>query len=129
MNMKKYMKSDGTIDRISIVCDVRFGKLKGSDLQLVLQNKEVQKSFIGRDFEGDLNKAHWDKEYLGLLCCMAVAENFNEPYLLHLEAVSLYVMATKKAGGRVKKAISVVLGTVASLFFVSGLVVLSGGKE
>lgn len=85
----------GKVERSKIANDIKIGKLKRSDIELLAKEPQIIEAFIGDHYNNKIPKSSWDKEYLNLLSCVAVAESFNLDYLLYLNEVTEYVTKFK----------------------------------
>lgn len=90
ININEYVR-DGNVDRILIVSHIKNRILKGGYLKEVISNKDVQSAFIGKTFTDKTDETTWNEEYLNRLGLVAVAESFNEDYLVYLDKVAEYV--------------------------------------
>lgn len=88
--MKSYVVN-GRVAREEIAADICDGVLKRSDIKKLTSAPQVRDAFIGDSFHGKIGKAGWNRKYLNNLPNVAVAESFNEDYLLYLADVSDYV--------------------------------------
>ena len=88
--MKSYVVN-GRVAREEIAADICDGVLKRSDVKKLISDPQVRDAFIGDSFHGKIDKTGWNRKYLNNLPNVAVAESFNEDYLLYLADVSDYV--------------------------------------
>lgn len=115
--IEKYIKN-GSVDRISIVTDVKLRKLSPNDIRMLCEDERIQKEFIGDTYKKKQPKQQWNKEYLDRLYYAAVAESFNLDYLLYLREVADFV-----ARAKFKKV--VIAGVIVVLVIIAGVVVFS----
>jgi len=116
----------GKVERSKIANDIKSGKLKRSDIELLIKDQQIIEAFIGDHYNNKISKSSWDQEYLNLLSCAAVAESFNSDYLFYLNEVTEYVTKYK-----FRKMVNV--GVIFILIIVLGvflyLYISNGGRE
>lgn len=113
--MKSYVVN-GRVAREEIAADICDGVLKRSDVKKLISDPQVRDAFIGDSFHGKIDKTGWNRKYLNNLPNVAVAESFNEDYLLYLADVSDYVEQNGAKEGKSifsNKWFWIALGTVA----------------
>ena len=109
---------NGDVQRDKIAMDVKYRRLKGSDIIVVCNDPRISDSFIGSVYKDKKPKQYWNKAYLDLLSYAVVAESFNKDYLLYLDEVADFVSKAK-----FKKV--VIAGVVVVLVIVAGVIVYS----
>lgn len=82
---------DGKIERGKIAMDIKYGKIKRSDIDILISDHDVQNEFFGRGFSNKKPKTEWNKDYLNILSYAVVADAFNPEYLYYLSEVAEYV--------------------------------------
>lgn len=87
MNAEKYVVN-GKVRRSIIATDVKNGHLTKEDIVYLCSLPEVQASFIETCFVPEKSEKEWNANYLEEISCAAIAEVFNQDYLLHLREVS-----------------------------------------
>jgi hypothetical protein len=87
MNVEKYVVN-GKVRRSVIATDVKNGHLSKEEVVYLCSLPEVQASFIETGFVPKKSEKEWNANYLEELSCAAIAEVFNQDYLLHLKEVS-----------------------------------------
>ena len=112
--MKSYIVN-GRVAREEIAADVCDGILKKSDIYELISDSQIKEAFIGDCFQGKIDKTGWNRKYLNTLPNAAVAESFNEDYLLYLADVSEYVENGAKEGKSIfsNKLLRIMLGVAA----------------
>lgn len=108
---------NGSVQRSKIAMDVANGSITKDEIRRICANKEIADAFIGKKYSKKTDSREWDKEYLDELACAAVAECFNEDYLLYLSEVGGFVRSKKPSMN-----INVVLGIVAAVAVVAVIV-------
>lgn len=86
---------DGKVARERIAMDVKYRKLKGKELEKIVNDPKIQSAFIGDKFSKKVDKKDWTKDYLERISCAVVAESFNADYLFYLDEVAEYVEKRK----------------------------------
>ena len=123
--MKSYVVNE-RVAREEIAADICDGILKRSDIRKLISDPQIKEAFIGDSFQGKIDKSGWNRKYLNNLPNVAVAESFNEDYLLYLADVSEYVEQNcAKEGKSVfsNKWFWIVLGAVAVASIVIAIIV------
>ena len=115
INLDKYI-SDNIVQRSKIARDVSNGKFTLEEIHKICLDKRVKKSFIGNSYDNKVSKGQWNLEYLDREICVAVAESFNEDYLLYLLEVGEYVRNKKLASKNKMK--NIIWITVAAIVVV-----------
>ena len=87
MNVEKYVVN-GKVRRSVIATDVKNGHLSKEEVVYLCSLPEVQASFIETGFGPKKSEKEWNANYLEELSCAAIAEVFNQDYLLHVKEVS-----------------------------------------
>lgn len=95
--MKNYI-INGRVAREEIASDICAGIIGRDDIKKLIENPEIKDAFIGESYTDKKEKSSWNKAYLEALPNVAVAEAFNEDYLLYLAEVSEYVRNNKGKG-------------------------------
>lgn len=96
----KYTNDNGEINSSRIAIDVGRGKLTHDNIEWLVSQPLVQEEFIGKTYTDKKPQKEWNKNYLGRLKLVVVAESFNKDYLLYLEQVADYV-SKRKVNNRV----------------------------
>lgn len=99
---------DGNVQRSKIAMDVANGLISKSEIKSICSDKAVRGAFIGNKYSKKTDSTNWDNEYLDKVVCAAVAENFNEDYLMYLSDVGTYVRNKKVTGLKMKVTIGMV---------------------
>lgn len=94
--MSNYIKN-GVVDRIGIAEDICSGKLDRSSVNQLISNSTITDSFLGSTYTKKISKEKWNASYLRELPNAAVADAFNEDYLIYLVEVYEYVNAQHSA--------------------------------
>jgi len=94
-NLENYM-DDGRVNRVKVTMAVSSGELTRDDIISFCGDPRMKSAYIGTSYSHKCPKDKWDKKYLDKLVCSAVAESFNEDYLLYLNEVAEYVRGGKK---------------------------------
>jgi hypothetical protein len=115
---------DGNVQRSKIAMDVANGSISKSEIKSICSNKAVRESFIGNQYSKKTDSTNWDNEYLDKVVCVAVAENFNEDYLMYLSDVGTYVRS-KKAFDLNMKAVMGIVAIVVVIVLIVGVVIWS----
>lgn len=76
------------VERSKIALSVASGELTRDDILEFCKDSRMKSAFIGTSYSPKCSKDKWDKDYLDELVCAAVAESFNEDYLLYLNDVA-----------------------------------------
>lgn len=113
---------DGVAQRSKIAMDVANGSISGAEIKGICSNKIVKDAFIGSKYANKVNSDEWDREYLDEVICAAVAENFNEDYLMYLSEVG-YFVRNKKSSSITTKTIIGIVAVVAIVAVIIGVVV------
>lgn len=87
---------DGDVKRSVIAADIQERILTEKDLRELVTNAQVKASFIGSSYPNKKEQSQWTEDYLDTLCYAAIAEAFNEDYLVYLDKVADYVVQKKK---------------------------------
>lgn len=82
---------DGVVEREKIALDIKYGKIKKSDLDVLISNNDIKEAFFGDGFHDKKPKNQWNKEYLNILSYVCIGEAFNAEYLYYLSEVAEYV--------------------------------------
>ena len=108
---------NGDVQRDKIAMDIKYRRLKGTDIESICNDQKINGSFIGSVFKDKKPKQYWNKAYLDLITCAVVAESFNRDYLLHLDEVADFV-----SKATFKKV--VIAGVIIILVIIAGVIVL-----
>lgn len=119
--IEKYM-SDGELQRSQIALDVADGTLSPTEIRDICSNQKIKEAFIGTSYSKKKPKETWDSVYLDQVVCAAVAENFNQDYLLYLAEVGEYVRS-KKQSNHIKLIVGIVV-VAAIVAVIIGIVML-----
>ena len=107
---------NGEVVRDKIAMDIKYRRLKRTDIEQLCLNPVIQDAFRGSGYNDKKPKREWNKDYLGRLSYAVVGECFNREYLLYLDEVANFV---SKAA--VKKI--VVAGVIIMLVIIAGIIV------
>ena len=88
--MNEYIM-DGRVAREKIVSDICKGVIGRKEIKNMSSNAAINKAFFGDCYKKKSEKKIWDYTYLEKLKNVAIAEAFNEDYLLYLVDVYEYV--------------------------------------
>ncbi len=113
---------NGSVLRSKIAMDVANGLITKTEIKKICENKEIANAFIGKKYLKKKNQKEWDREYLDEVACAAVAECFNEDYLLYLSEVG-DVVRKKNASSMNINIILGIVATVAVLAVIVGVVI------
>lgn len=118
---------DGKVAINEIVIDIKYRKLNREDILKLAEDPQIKDSFFGGEFRHKKPKSEWDKDYLNLVSCGAIAESFNLEYMLYLNEVAEYVEQVRKKKMIITKgvAIGAAVGVAA---IIAGAVYLSTAK-
>ena len=95
-NIEKYIV-DGEVQKTKIALDASDGSLSSSDIIELCSDQRIKNAFIGAHYSKRTSKDTWSQSYLDQIVCAAVAESFNQDYLLYLAEVSEYIRSNKKS--------------------------------
>ena len=126
LNIDKYV-AKGKIRRNLIANDVKKGVLSKEDILDLCSYPQIKESFIETEFKPTIPKSEWTSTYLDEISRAAIAEVFNEDYLLHLFEVSNVIAKKRK---RKKILLCIILGLIL-LLILNGFLfkfVLTAGK-
>lgn len=115
---------DGCVKKRRIASDICKGKLTRNEVEKLLANEVIRDSFIGNEFNKKVSVDKWNTEYLNRLPNYAVAEAFNEDYLLYLVDVCEYVNSSTAVMDTVKK---FAIKNRISILIVIYIIVIIGG--
>ena len=115
-HLDKYF-SENRVRRSRIAIDSANGTLSSEEIRSLCDNPKVKDVFIGETYNKKVPKEQWNAKYLDRLVCAAVAESFNEDYLLYLAEVGSYVRRKKAARKRRK-----ILGIIAVVAIIAAIV-------
>lgn len=87
INVQKYIV-DGTVAREKIAMDIKYRSIKKNDIEILIKDPVIKKSFFGDGYADKISRNKWDKEYLEKLSYAVVSEAFNSEYLLYLDEVA-----------------------------------------
>ena len=108
---------DGMVDRSKIAIDIKYRVISRPEIEQLVLDKRIQSAFLNKTYDKKISKKEWNKSYLNVLTCVAIAECFNRDYLLYLDEVADFV---KKA-----KFKRIIIGSViVVLVIIAGVVVL-----
>lgn len=119
---------DGKVERSRVAMAIASGELTKNEILELCKDSRVKSAFIGTSYSSGYSRDKWNKEYLDELVCAAVAESFNEDYLLYLNEVAESVRSKKNnkssfSGG---KTIGVVAVVVVVIFVI--MIVINIGR-
>lgn len=109
-NIEKYLR-DGEVQRSKIALDVADGSISPDEIRDICSDQRIKNSFIGTSYDKKRAKETWDADYLNQIVCAAMAESFNQDYLLYLSEVGEYIRR-KKPNNNKKLMIAVVISAV-----------------
>lgn len=95
--IEKYITNSG-VERSRIAVAVAQGDFSTEEIISMCKDKRLKDAFFGEGYKSKRPKDKWNKDYVDELTCAAVAESFNQDYLLYLDEVSKYVREKEKKG-------------------------------
>lgn len=95
--IEKYITSSG-IERSRLAVAVAQGDFSTEEIIEMCKDKRLKDAFWGEEYKSKRPKDKWNNDYVDELTCAAVAESFNQDYLLYLDEVSKYVREKEKKG-------------------------------
>lgn len=109
---------NGDVQRDKIAMDIKYRRIRGSDIEGICNDPRISGSFIGSTYKDKKPKQYWNKAYLDLLSYAVVAESFNMDYLMYLDEVADFV-----SRATFKKV--VIAGVIVILVIIAGVIVFS----
>lgn len=124
-NIEKYIR-DGEVQRSKIALDVADGSISSSEITEICSDPRIKNAFIGTSYNKKRSKELWDAAYLDQVVCAAVAESFNQDYLLYLSEIGEYIRS-KKPNSNMKLIVGIV-AVVAIITVIIGIVIWKAGN-
>lgn len=120
--IEKYITSSG-VERSSIAVAVAHGDFSTEEIIAMCKDKRLKDAFLGEGFKYKCPKDNWNKDYVDELTCVAVAESFNQDYLLYLDEVSKYVREKEKKGSiawwQIVIGVAIVIGVIVLKIYIN----------
>lgn len=135
--MKSYIKN-GKVDRTGISEDICYGDLNRTDVETLIATPEIREAFFGTKYTKKIPQSQWNKKYLDILPNAAVADAFNEDYLMYLVDVYEYVNAPHsvvdtvvdfaKKNRKIVFAVIVIMAVIGGIIYFFDLASRKGGE-
>lgn len=125
VDMNRYIV-DGKVKRDKIVADIKRGRINRNDIFELDKDPLIREAYFESEKLNKVEKIYWTNKYLDELSLVSVSESFGKDYLLYLNEVAEYVIASEKKKDNTNKLVKgVLIVIVIILMLVMSIVIIA----